>query len=146
MHVVVTGGARGIGAAVCRLLGEARCDVTFGYRADQVAADATVVAARAGGGRAKAVVADVTKEAQIVRLFDTAEAAFGPVTGVVANAGIVAPASTLADMEVERLSQMLEVNVLGAMLTLREAARRMATSRGGQGGTIVTVSSAAARL
>ncbi|MEO0761697.1 MAG: SDR family NAD(P)-dependent oxidoreductase, partial [Pseudomonadota bacterium] len=88
MHVVVTGGARGIGAAVCRLLGEARCDVTFGYRADQVAADATVVAARAGGGRAKAVVADVTKEAQIVRLFDTAEAAFGPVTGVVANAAV----------------------------------------------------------
>lgn len=110
------------------------------YRSDEVAARA--VADEIGG---QAVHAEVTDEATIERLFDNA-VEMGPITAVVANAGIVAPTSALADMDVDRMRRMLDVNVLGVMLTARAAIRHMSTERGGQGGGLVLVSSAAARL
>jgi NAD(P)-dependent dehydrogenase (short-subunit alcohol dehydrogenase family) len=89
---------------------------------------------------------DVTNESDVICMFDAAETAFGKLYGVVVNAGIVAPALPLADMQLERLKRMFDVNILGAYLCAREGARRLATNRGGEGGSIVLISSAASRL
>lgn len=140
MHVLVTGGARGIGAATCHLAGARGWDVTVNYLNDAVAAEATAETVRAAGGRAIVVRGDVALEAHTVALFDAAEAAFGPLGGVVANAGIVAPSARLADMDIGRMRRVVEVNLLGTLLTAREAARRMS------GGSLVLLSSIAARL
>ena len=140
MHVLVTGGARGIGAATCRLAGAHGWDVTVNYLSDTAAAEATASTVREAGGRAIAVRGDASAEVDTLALFDAAEAAFGPLSGVVANAGIVAPPLRLADMDVDRMRRVVEVNLLGALLTAREAARRMT------GGSLVLVSSIAARL
>lgn len=140
MHILVTGGARGIGAAACRLAGARGWDVTFSYRAAGDAAAGTADAVRVAGGRALAVRAEAASEPDTLALFDAAEAAFGPVTGVVVNAGIVAPGLPLAEMPLDRIREVVEVNLIGALLTAREAARRL------RGGSIVLVSSAAARL
>jgi len=89
---------------------------------------------------------DVTVEAEVASLFDAAESKLGRLDGVVINAGIVAPSLQLADMSSERLKRMFEVNVYGAYLCARESARRLSTDHGGEGGSIVLVSSAASRL
>ena len=145
-HLLVTGGSRGIGAAVCRRAGAAGWSVTINYQANATAAAETAAAVTAAGGQAVALPVDVTAEAEVVGLFDAAAAALGPVTHVVANAGIVAPGAMLADMSVERMRRVIDTNVIGTLLTAREAARRLARSRGGPGGAIVIVSSMAARL
>lgn len=142
MHLLVTGGGRGIGAATCRLAGGRGWDVTVNYAGDAAAAEATAAVLRAAGGRAVAVRGDVADEADTVSLFDAAEAALGPVDAVVANAGIVAPPARLAEMSVDRMRRVVEVNLVGALLTAREAARRMQ----GRGGAIVLLSSVAAKL
>jgi NAD(P)-dependent dehydrogenase (short-subunit alcohol dehydrogenase family) len=100
----------------------------------------------ASGGIACAIKGDVAVEEDVLRMFDAAEAAIGRLNGIVINAGIVAPALKLADMEASRLRKMFEVNVLGAYLCARESARRLSQDRGGGGGSIVLVSSAASRL
>lgn len=146
MHVLVTGGGRGIGAATCRLAGARGWDVTVNYAGDAAAAEATAAAVVAAGGRAIAVRGDVASEADTAALFDAAAAAFGPPGAVVANAGIVGPPARLADMDLARLTRVIDVNLLGALLTAREAARRMGRSRGGAGGALVLVSSVASRI
>jgi len=98
------------------------------------------------GGQAIAIRGDVAVEADVLAMFDTVEEAFGPLDGLVNNAGIVAPSSQLADMSLARLRQLFDTNILGAFLCAREAARRLSSSRGGRGGSIVNVSSIAARL
>lgn len=145
-HVLVTGGGRGIGAAVCRLAAFEGHAVTINYRADAAAAAAVRDGIAGAGGRAAAIAADVAREAEVAALWDAAEAAHGSVTGLVINAGIVAPAATVAEMTAERMARVFATNVLGAFLTAREAARRMPRGRGGAGGAIVAVSSVAARL
>ena len=145
-HLLVTGGSRGIGAAVCRRAGGAGWSVTVNYQTNAAAAAETAAAVTAARGQAVALPGDVTAEAEVVGLFDAAAAALGPVTHVVANAGIVAPGAMLADMSVERMRRVIDTNVIGTLLTAREAARRLARSRGGPGGAIVIVSSMAARL
>ena len=146
MHLLVTGGGRGIGAATCRLAGERGWDVTVNYQGEAAAAEETAAAVVAAGGRAIAVRADVTDEAEIAALFDRGTGAFGPPGAVVANAGIVAPSARLADMDLARLRRIVDVNLIGALLTAREAARRMATRAGGKGGSLVLLSSVASRL
>ena len=116
------------------------------YREDAKAADAVVETIARQGGRAVALRGDVSVEADAVGMFDAATKALGPLAAVIANAGVVAPAARLADMSAERMRHVFEVNVLGAFLTAREAARRMSKSSGGAGGSIVLMSSAAARL
>lgn len=143
--MLVTGGSRGIGAAVCRLAGAAGWDVVANYARDAAAAEAVVADVAAGGQRALAVQGDVAREENVVAMYDAAEA-LGPVKAVVVNAGIVGQVSGVADMATDRLRRVFDVNVLGAFLTAREAARRMPADRGGPGGAIVVVSSAAARL
>ncbi|MGH8779110.1 SDR family oxidoreductase [Paraburkholderia sp.] len=144
--VLITGASRGIGRATARLLGARGWSVGVNYARDAAAAQAAVAEVQHAGGRAIAIPGDVSDEAAVVAMFDATEQAFGPLTAFVNNAGIVAPSMPLADMDAARLKRLFDVNVFGAYLCAREAARRMATDRGGAGGAIVNVSSAAARL
>jgi len=140
--VVVTGGSRGIGAAIVRALAARGVSTCFSYSTHREAADVIASTAADLGTNSIAVQADVSVEQDVKRLFHAAEE-LGPVVGLVNNAGITAPASTVADLEVERIRRVLDVNVLGAFLCAREAVRRMAANGGG---TIVNVSSRAAVL
>lgn len=144
--ILITGGSRGIGRAAAILAGGRGWSVGVNYAGNEQAARATVAAVEAAGGKAIPILGDVASEADVVRMFDATEAAFGPLTGVVNNAGIVAPGMALAEMSAERLTRMFNVNVLGAYLVARETARRLGTDRGGKGGSLVNLSSAAARL
>jgi NAD(P)-dependent dehydrogenase (short-subunit alcohol dehydrogenase family) len=144
--VLITGGSRGIGRATALLCAARGWSVGVNYATHRAAADETVARVKAAGGRAIAIQGDVREESDVVSLFDTTVSAFGPVDGFVNNAGIVAPGSALADMDVARMKRVFDTNVLGAYLCAREAARRMSTNRGGHGGSIVNISSAAARL
>ena len=145
--IVVTGGSRGIGAATVRLAAARGWSVGFSYLSNDEAAKETVAAVEAAGGKALAVKGDVAREEDVIRLFDATTEAFGPIAGVVNNAGVVlGPPGPLADMSTERLMMVIAINMLGAMLVAREGVRRMASDRGGAGGAIVNVSSAAARL
>jgi NAD(P)-dependent dehydrogenase (short-subunit alcohol dehydrogenase family) len=144
--LIVTGGSRGIGAATARLAVGRGWDVCVGYRADAAAAAEVVRSCEARGGRALAVQADVAIEADVVRLFEAADAELGPVRGLVNNAGIVDLQARVEDMSGERIQRMLAVNVVGSFLCAREAVRRMSTARRGAGGAIVNMSSRAAVL
>jgi len=144
--MIVTGGSRGIGAATARLAGERGYAVLVNYHSDSHAADEVVGAVCENGGRAIAMQGDVGSEDDVISLFDRATAEFGPVTTLINNAGILETASPLAEMSVERISRVIHINVVGAMICAREAVRRMAISRGGSGGIIVNLSSIAARL
>lgn len=141
--VVVTGGSRGIGAATCRLAHEAGYRVAFSFATNAEAA-ASVVADC--GGEALAVRADVRQESDAVALFDAAETAFGRVTVLVNNAGILHEQVRFDEMSVDRWREVFDVNVIGAFICAREAVRRMSTRHGGLGGAIVNVSSAASYL
>ncbi len=145
-RILITGASRGIGRAVAEGAGRLGWSVGINYRAGGEAAARVAAAVEAAGGRAVLLPGDVVNEADVERVFDTAAQAFGGLDAVVVNAGIVAPAATLAEMSVERMRRVFEVNVLGGYLTARAATRRLARSRGGQGGSIVIVSSVAARL
>ncbi|MFF9455259.1 SDR family oxidoreductase [Streptomyces flaveolus] len=140
---VVTGGSRGIGAATCLRLATDGHDVVIGYVRDEAAAGAVAAGVREGGGRALAVRADTSVEADVEHLFDAAERALGPVTGLVNNAAVTGPLGRLADSDTADLRRVLDVNLLGALLCARRAAQLM-TARGS--GVIVNVSSGAATL
>ncbi len=142
--ILITGGSRGIGRATAILAGAKGWSVAFSYVSDENAAQETARLVRAAGGEAIALRGDVAVEAEVLALFETAQRELGGLDGVVVNAGITAPASTLAEMSLERLRRVFDVNVLGAYLCAREAARRLPNNAGG--GSIVLVSSAAARL
>lgn len=142
-HILVTGGSRGIGRASAKLAGARGWPVGVNYLSNEAEAAATVEAVCGAGGRAVALQGDMSKEPDVIAVFDEAERTFGPLHGVVVNAGIVAPASNLADMSAERIRRMFEINAISAYLCAREAVRRM-TGHGG--GSIVLVSSAASRL
>lgn len=144
--VVVTGGSRGIGAATARLLAHQGWAVCVNYRHRADAASALVDEIRGTGGVAIAVAGDVSTEADVRRVFDTAEQALGSISGLVNNAGILALASRLADMDLDRWNATIAINLTGVFLCAREAVRRMSRSRGGAGGAIVNVSSMAALL
>jgi len=142
---VVTGGSRGIGAATAAELAENGWDVCLSYRADAAAAAEVLARCEAAGARAVAVRADVSSAADVTALFTAADR-LGPVTVLVNNAGIVDRKARVDEMSPERLERMFAVNVVGAFLCAGAALRRMSTRHGGQGGAIVNVSSAAARL
>jgi NAD(P)-dependent dehydrogenase (short-subunit alcohol dehydrogenase family) len=144
--VLVTGASRGIGRAVAVMLAQQGAAVGVNYVRDVAAAEQTALDIERAGGRAVLLPGDVADESSVLAMFDALEAAFGPIDGLVNNAGIVAAPQPLAEMDLARLRRMFDVNVLGAYLCAREAARRMSTDRGGRGGAIVNVSSAAARL
>ena len=146
MTILVTGGSRGIGAATARLAAQRGYAVCVNYRSNRAAADAVVAGIESAGGKAVAVGADVSVEADVVRLFETVDARLGRLTALVNNAGILEAQSRVDRMDAARLGRIFATNVTGAFLCAREAVTRMSTTRGGVGGAIVNVSSRAAQL
>ena len=144
--LLVTGGSRGIGAATALLAAKEGWSVAVNYTANSLAADEVVRQIRASGGQAMAVQADVADEGQVLRMFEHIDAKMGRLSGLVNNAGVVDVAARVQDMSVARLRRMFDINVIGSLICAREAVRRMSTQLGGDGGSIVNVSSAAARL
>ena len=144
--LLVTGGSRGIGAATALLAARAGWAVAVNYTANPAAADAVVRQIRDAGGKAVSVQADVAHEDQVLAMFEKVDAQLGRLTGLVNNAGVVDVTARVEEMSVTRLKRMFEINVIGSMVCAREAVRRMSTRHGGAGGSIVNLSSAAARL
>jgi NAD(P)-dependent dehydrogenase (short-subunit alcohol dehydrogenase family) len=144
--LLVTGGSRGIGAATALMAAQSGWAVAVNYTANSLAADEVVRQIRASGGQAMSVQADVADEAQVLRMFEHIDAKFGRLTGLVNNAGVVDVTAHVDEMSVARWKRMFDINVIGSMICAREAVRRMSTRHGGEGGSIVNVSSAASRL
>lgn len=143
---MVSGGGRGIGAATCRLAGRRGYRVAVNYRQDRESAERVASDIEHCGSSAIAVQGDVSVPEDVARLFQETAARLGPITDLVNNAGITGPASRLDEASVATLRSVLDLNVFGALLCARAAARCMSTSRGGSGGAIVNVSSGAASL
>jgi NAD(P)-dependent dehydrogenase (short-subunit alcohol dehydrogenase family) len=143
---IVTGAGRGIGAATALQLARSGHDVVVNYHRDREAAESVVREATAAGSRAVAVQADVCLEPDVERLFAVAQRELGAVTGLVNNAGLTAHIGDLADTPVDTIRQVIDVNLLGVILCARQAAQVMSSRRGGAGGAIVNLSSAAATL
>lgn len=145
--LIVTGGSRGIGAAVAVLAAKAGWDVAVNYARDKEAADRVVAAVKAEGRMAAAIKGDMAVENDVVGLFEAAQALLGRIGGVANNAGITGETpGKLADASVAVIARVIDLNVMGALLVAREGARTMSTARGGKGGAIVNLSSAAATL
>ena len=144
--VLITGASRGIGAATARLAARQGYAVAVNYSANSLAADEVVRQIRQGGGSAMAVQADVADEAQVLTMFEKVDAKLGRLTALVNNAGVVDQTSRVEAMSMARFRRMFEINVFGSFVCAREAVRRMSTRHGGVGGTIVNLSSVAARL
>lgn len=142
--LIVTGASRGIGAAVATLAAIRGYAVAVNFASGEVDAKSVVAKICDGGGRAVAIQADVSREEQIVRMFETAERELGPVKALVNNAGVTGGFARVEEVSAEAIHRVLAVNVAGAILCAREAVRRMSTRRGGTGGAIVNVSSRAA--
>ena len=144
--ILITGGSRGIGAATARMAAAEGYDVCVNYATNADAAGSVVADCRAAGVSAMAVKADVRDEREVVDLFEETEAELGPLTVLVNNAGILHTRSRLDEFTIERLREVVDVNIIGAFLCAREAVRRMSTIHGGDGGAIINVSSAASYL
>ena len=144
--VLITGGSRGIGAATALLAAQQGYAVAVNYSANSLAADEVVRQIRAAGGQAITVQADVASEREVVAMFEKVDAKLGRLTALVNNAGVVDKTSRLDHVTLARLQRLFAINVFGSFLCAREAVRRMSTRYGGAGGSIVNVSSVAARL
>ena len=143
---IITSASRGIGAASAKLAAERGFAVCVGYLQSEASARSVVADIIAHDGQAIAVRADTGDEASIARLFETVDHELGPVTSLVNNAGIAQPVMPLETMDAQRLERTWAVNITGYFLCAREAIKRMSTRHGGNGGTIVNVSSAASRI
>ena len=144
--MLITGGSRGIGAATAELAAAAGYNVCFSYQSNTGAADVVKARCESHGVKVLTVRADVAQERDVLHLFERCDAALGVATVLVNNAGILSTMGSLVDFSAERIQRIMDVNVVGAFLCAREAARRMSTERGGSGGSIVNVSSRASTL
>jgi NAD(P)-dependent dehydrogenase (short-subunit alcohol dehydrogenase family) len=138
---LVTGGSRGIGAATAQLLASEGFAVAVNYRADDQAANRVVAKIEAASGRAIALRADVSQADEVSELFQRVDEQLGPITALVNNAAILGPRGRVEELRLEDLQQVVAVNVIGLILCSQQAIRRMSTRHGGNGGTIVNVSS-----
>jgi NAD(P)-dependent dehydrogenase (short-subunit alcohol dehydrogenase family) len=143
---LITGGSRGIGAATALLASQRGFAVAVNYASNSLAADEVVRAIRDRGGRAMSVQADVGDEAQVKAMFEKVDAKFGRLGALVNNAGVVDRPARVDEMTAARIDRMFAINVFGSFACAREAVRRMSTRHGGAGGSIVNLSSAAARI
>jgi NAD(P)-dependent dehydrogenase (short-subunit alcohol dehydrogenase family) len=142
---IVTGGSRGIGAATARALARAGYAVVFSYRSAEDAAARVLAGIEGEGGRAIAIRADAARPDDIAALFDAADGLGQPLRALVNNAATTGPFGRFADLPVPSLREIVETNLIAAMLCTQQAIARMSTGRGGPGGSIVNVSSGAAR-
>ena len=144
--MLVTGGSRGIGAAIALLAAQRGYAVCISYLRNNQAAEAVKNAIARSGVPAIAVAADVSREEDVVALFKEVDKSLGPISALVNNAGILEGQSRLENMDSARLMRVFSTNIIGSFLCAREAVRRMSTTKGGTGGAIVNISSAASRL
>jgi len=144
--LIVTGGSRGIGAAIAEQAGAAGYHVAVNYQRDSKSAARVVAAIADKGGKAIAIGADMGKEADIIRLFEETTAKLGPVTHLVNNAGITGLSSRLDEADADKIRTCIDINLTGAILVAREAVLRMSPRHGGKGGVIINISSAATTL
>ena len=143
--LIVTGASRGIGAAVAALAGGRGYAVAVNFSTGTADAENVVAEIAAGGGRSVAIQGDISREADIVRLFETAERELGPIRALVNNAGVTGGFARVDEVSSAAIANVMAVNVGGTILCSREAVRRMSTRHGGSGGAIVNISSIAAR-
>ena len=144
--LLVTGASRGIGAATAKLAASRGYDVAVNYVRDVKAANAVVTAIKAAGRRAIAIQGDMAKEADVARVFATIDQELGRVTHLVYNSGTTGANSRVEAADVAMMRDVIELNVLGALMCVKAAIPRMSAKHGGQGGAIVLISSAAATL
>ena len=144
--ILITGGSRGIGAATAILAASRGYSVAINYKANIDAALNVVKLIKEGGGEAIALYADVSNESQVLHMFEQLDDELGPITALVNNAGIIAPQSRFEEIELARIKGVFGVNVIGTFLCSRQAVLRMSTAKGGNGGSIVNLTSRAANL
>lgn len=144
--LLITGGSRGIGAATAVLAAQHGYNVCLSYVSDAASAEVVKQSCQDLGVKALAVRADVSDEAEVLNLFNRCDAALGVSRVVVNNAGIVGDLAPMVEFSAERMRRIVDVNIFGALLVAREAARRMSTEQGGRGGSIVNVGSKASTL
>ncbi len=144
--VIITGASRGIGAAIAKLAAARGFSVAVNFATGDAEATAIAEQIVSAGGRACAIQADVAREEDVIRLFETAERKLGTINALVNNAAITGGFSRVDSVSAKTLEQVMAVNVAGAFLCAREAVRRMSTRHGGTGGAIVNISSRAARI
>ena len=144
--LLITGASRGIGAATARLAADHGYDVCVNYANNRDEADGVVADIKSKGQKAIAVQADVGQEADVLRLFQTIDEQLGTLDAFFNNAGVIGLAERVDELTEANIERMLRINVTGSLLCAREAVRRMSTKHGGKGGSIVNMSSAAARL
>ena len=141
--LLIAGGGRGIGASTARLAGERGYDVAINYVSNAKAATQTADAVKKSGGKAVTIQGDMAKEADILRVFDAAAKALGPITHLVYSSGVGGKNSRLDAASTETIREVIDVNLFGAVICAREAVRHMSTAHGGKGGSIVFLSSIA---
>jgi NAD(P)-dependent dehydrogenase (short-subunit alcohol dehydrogenase family) len=144
--LLVTGGGRGIGAATALLAAEAGYAVAINYLSDHAPAKALVTKIKAAGGKAIAIKADVANLADVTRMFDETEQAFGPITNLVNSAGITGKSSRLDEASDDTILSTIAINVNGTIFACREAVKRMSPRHGGKGGVIVNLTSGASTI
>ena len=143
--LIVTGGGRGIGAEVSRKAAKQGYSVCVNFHRDQTSAQKLVRELEENGANALAYQADVSQEEEVVALFQTVEKHLGTPEALVNNAGILDLQTRVDGMNAERIQRIFAVNVTGSFLCAREAVKRMSTKYGGKGGSIVNLSSGAAK-
>ena len=144
--ILITGGSRGIGAATAILAAQHDYSVAVNYREREDDALQIVSQIEKSGGKAIALQCDISQEDQVVDMFKRLDEALGCLTALVNSAGILAPLSRVENIDAVRIREIFDVNVVGSFLCAREAVRRMSSNRGGNGGSIINISSGAARL
>ena len=144
--ILVTGGARGIGAAIVRLAAAEGYAVGINYVHARDEAEALADSINYQGGHAMAIQGDVAQEEDVLRIFQTVDSYLGRLTALVNNAGIVDQKARVSEMTYERIQRMFTTNVISSFMCARQAVLRMSTQLGGQGGVIVNLSSRASRL
>ena len=144
--LLITGASRGIGAEIALQAARAGFDICINYANNHEQAEHVASQVRSEGARAMIYQADMAKEAEIVAMFEAVDKELGPLHGLINNAGITGKFCRVDELDHATAQRVMDVNIVGCMMTMREAVKRMSTTHGGKGGVIVNISSVASRL